>query len=126
MLKQKILEEADRAQGKEPLPAGEENQKMALILQMQRDFKRLAQMDKTALTSLGVNKKILITLVKHPEKLVSRDWQQLQKLQQKIAAFKEKLKQRFPSLTDEQLIQQGLDKSGNQRFNVRGDWLPLQ
>ncbi len=124
MLKAKILEEADQASGQQSSNDGQD--KLVLIMRMQRDLKRLHAKEKGSYEEIDLPKSILRALVKTPEKLKSKSWKELKEIKDALDRYRHELKKRYPGLTDEELIQLEMEKHINKRFNIRDDWLPLQ
>ena len=121
MLKEKLLEEADAAQGKSPSQQHVANQ---LVAKIRHEFKFLKKQDKGIFEKIGIEEKALKELLS--KSLSLSDWATLQDILKKIEAYRLELEKAIPKLNDEQLIEQQSKKHINKRFNIRDDWLPLK
>lgn len=123
MQKEKLLEEADLAQGKKPKKQHLEDQ---LVAKIRQEIKNLHKHDKDLFVKIGVEEKLVRNLLTPNRAFTDKDWMALKVILQKIEAYRTDLEKRFPAPTNEELVDQEMKKSVNRRFNVNDKWLPLK
>ena len=123
MLKEKLLEEADLAQGKKPSKQHAVDQ---LIAKIRQEIKILHKHDKEIFLKIGVDEKIIHNLLTSNKPITKKDWQVLQAILKKIELYRTELEKSFPKPSDEELIEQETKKHLNKRFNINDKWLPLK
>lgn len=120
MIKEKLLEEADAAQGKIPF---KQHALDELVAKIRHEFHFLRKQDPDLLTKMGLDEKVLKELLSSSNTLSKKD---IQDILHKIEAYRQDLEKKNPKATDEQLIEVQKKKHITKRFNIRDDWLPLQ
>ena len=123
MIKEKLLEEADAAQGKSPQKQHATDQ---LLAKIRHEFKYLYKQDKDVFKKLGIDDKILKELLASAKQLTQNDLKVLQEVLKRFDLYKTEMEKQNPQATDEMLIEEGKKQHINKRFNVRDDWLPLK
>ena len=123
MIKEKLLEEADAAQGKAPT---KQHSKDQLLAKIRQEFKYLYKQDKDVFKKLGIDEKILKELLLTAKSLTQSDLNILQEVLNRFDLYKKEMAKKNPSATDDQIIEEEKKKHINKRFNVRDDWLPLK
>lgn len=104
----------------------EEVQKIAVALRhLLRDVRKIHLQDKNALKTLGIDPKLLLTMLEKPSQVSPEDWKKIQKIRETITQYKEELKKKLKPLSDQELIDITRKRQKEARFNVRSKWLPL-
>jgi len=121
-----LLKEADAAQGKKsknPKSGHSPRQMMTLVKQ---DLEKLSKQDKTIYKTLNLKKTRVEELIErinsNENKLTKKEMEEIKKVKIKIDKYKKKL---IPEQSDEELLEQQVDKHVYKRHNVREKWLPL-
>jgi hypothetical protein len=97
-----------------------------LISSLKRHLTGILRKESEAYNKMDVNKSELTRLINHPEDLSPQEWEALNQIHKKIAAFKEELRHKLPTIDNESLVEAQRKKHVNKRFNTNDKWLPLQ
>lgn len=77
--------------------------------------------------AIGISPEELDALLKNPKELKSEDWNRLQDIRSKVAAYKKSdIEQHIEKSGDDAIVNEERRKHINKRFNVRDKWLPLK
>lgn len=101
--------------------------KIAVALrQLLRDVKKIHLQDKNALKNLGIDPKLLQTMLEKPSLVSPEEWKKIQMIRETITQHKEELKKNLKPLSDQELIDVTRKHQKEARFNIRSKWLPLE
>jgi hypothetical protein len=118
---QELLSRADKAAGK-PTHISKERGPIAQALQ--RELKKLHQIDKDIYKKLGTKRKDLEKLLAAADQLSKEDWANIVHFKEQVDAFIKQLPQNTES--NEKIVEEERRKHINKRFNVSDKWLPLK
>ncbi|MCB1111456.1 MAG: hypothetical protein H7A37_02830 [Chlamydiales bacterium] len=121
---ERLCELADIAAGigqKGSAPKLSHDQKK-LILSLKTDFLRLRKKDSKIFSKLNLKQEQILNQLEHPESLDQESWQQLEKIKGRTGKL---VKELYPNLEDDKLIEEERDRHINKRFNINEKWLPL-
>ncbi len=119
-----LLEESDKAKASSSSPPNTQNMHKHLLADIKRELTGIKKNAKLY-EKIEVSQKELKRLTENPEKLTEPDWEALDRIHQKLAAYKVELKEKLPQIDNESLVEAQRKKHITKRFNVNDKWLPL-
>ena len=124
MMRTKLLEAADAAQGISQQATDEEKrERIALVQSLKRGIKRLYHNDKEIYTKLAIKKKDLDMLLTNAETLTKENWENVVVVKHKVTELVKLLPEE--QISNEDLVKQQRKHHKTKRFNVNDKWLPL-
>lgn len=121
----KLLDEADKAKGKSTEKVVEPEEQNKVLLVLKEELFSLAKRNRTVYKKAGTNKKKLKTLLSHGMKLTPEEWQQVQKIRDKVESYRKEIAEKATEESNIDLIEAERHKHINKRFDVNEGWLPL-
>lgn len=123
MMRTKLLEAADAAQGTLPATDEEMVERRLIVQSLRRGIKRLHHHDKEIYKKLAIQKQDLDALLKNAEMLTKENWDNVIVVKNRVVELVKLLPDQ--QISNEDLVKQQRKHHKTKRFNVNDKWLPL-